>query len=185
MSEIDLLPVGLPPEMMQNWGWFLAFGIGLVRAGNRCHYSVSKGHHNLDVVLRMAVADCGRYRGGTDFPGRQVAGLLPAFAGGDSLRSNRRTVCEKTGDQRRGRDPLHGHVLPDVRAVSTGQLAGDPHAGMGLVHAGRNSSPLCWGFSSWRNGPYQASGRSAFSSESIWCFTAGPGSRWRLLLRRL
>lgn len=33
MKEIDVLTVGIPTEMIQNWGWFLAFGIGLVLLG--------------------------------------------------------------------------------------------------------------------------------------------------------
>jgi uncharacterized membrane protein HdeD (DUF308 family) len=33
MNEIDVLTVGIPTEMIQNWGWFLAFGIGLVLLG--------------------------------------------------------------------------------------------------------------------------------------------------------
>jgi len=33
MNEIDILSVGIPPEMIQNWGWFLAFGIVLVLLG--------------------------------------------------------------------------------------------------------------------------------------------------------
>jgi uncharacterized membrane protein HdeD (DUF308 family) len=33
MSAIDVLVVGISPEMIQNWGWFLAFGIGLVLLG--------------------------------------------------------------------------------------------------------------------------------------------------------
>jgi len=33
MSEIDVLLVRIPNEMIHNWGWFLAFGIGLVLLG--------------------------------------------------------------------------------------------------------------------------------------------------------
>jgi uncharacterized membrane protein HdeD (DUF308 family) len=33
MNEIDILTVGIPHEMIQNWGWFLALGIGLVLLG--------------------------------------------------------------------------------------------------------------------------------------------------------
>jgi uncharacterized membrane protein HdeD (DUF308 family) len=33
MSEIDVLAVGIPHEMIQNWGWFLALGIGLALLG--------------------------------------------------------------------------------------------------------------------------------------------------------
>jgi uncharacterized membrane protein HdeD (DUF308 family) len=33
MSQINVLLVGIPPEMIQNWGWFLALGIGLVLLG--------------------------------------------------------------------------------------------------------------------------------------------------------
>ena len=33
MNEIDILKVGIPTEMIQNWGWFLAFGIGLMLLG--------------------------------------------------------------------------------------------------------------------------------------------------------
>jgi len=33
MSEIDVLIGRIPPEMIQNWGWFLALGIGLVLLG--------------------------------------------------------------------------------------------------------------------------------------------------------
>ncbi|HVO66663.1 MAG TPA: HdeD family acid-resistance protein [Syntrophales bacterium] len=33
MNEIDVLMVKIPPEMIQNWGWFLALGIGLVLLG--------------------------------------------------------------------------------------------------------------------------------------------------------
>ncbi|MGD0058612.1 MAG: HdeD family acid-resistance protein [Verrucomicrobiia bacterium] len=33
MNQIDVLMIGIPPEMIQNWGWFLALGIGLVLLG--------------------------------------------------------------------------------------------------------------------------------------------------------
>lgn len=33
MREINVLLVGIPHEMIQNWGWFLVFGIGLVLLG--------------------------------------------------------------------------------------------------------------------------------------------------------
>jgi len=33
MSQINVLLVGIPPAMIQNWGWFLALGIGLVLLG--------------------------------------------------------------------------------------------------------------------------------------------------------
>ena len=33
MSEMDILMVRIPHEMIQNWGWFLALGIGLVLLG--------------------------------------------------------------------------------------------------------------------------------------------------------
>jgi uncharacterized membrane protein HdeD (DUF308 family) len=34
MSEVDVLMVGIPPEMIQNRGWFLALGSGLVLLGS-------------------------------------------------------------------------------------------------------------------------------------------------------
>jgi len=33
MSEIQVLAVRIPPEMIQHWGWFLALGIGLLLLG--------------------------------------------------------------------------------------------------------------------------------------------------------
>jgi uncharacterized membrane protein HdeD (DUF308 family) len=33
MSEISVLDVRVPAEVIQNWGWFLAFGIGLMLLG--------------------------------------------------------------------------------------------------------------------------------------------------------
>jgi len=33
MSEIQALDVRIPAEIIHNWGWFLAFGIGLVLLG--------------------------------------------------------------------------------------------------------------------------------------------------------
>src|SRR5271165_3666794 len=33
MKEIDVLALGIPAEMIQNWGWFLAFGIALMVLG--------------------------------------------------------------------------------------------------------------------------------------------------------
>ena len=33
MSEISVLDVRVPAEIIHNWGWFLAFGIGLVLLG--------------------------------------------------------------------------------------------------------------------------------------------------------
>lgn len=33
MSGADVLVVGIPPEIVHNWGWFLVFGIGLVVLG--------------------------------------------------------------------------------------------------------------------------------------------------------
>jgi uncharacterized membrane protein HdeD (DUF308 family) len=33
MSEIEALQVRIPPEMVHNWGWFLALGIALVVLG--------------------------------------------------------------------------------------------------------------------------------------------------------
>lgn len=33
MNEIDILTVGIPPEVIHNWGWFLALGIGLMLLG--------------------------------------------------------------------------------------------------------------------------------------------------------
>jgi len=33
MNDTNFLTVGIPSEMVQHWGWFLAFGIGLVLLG--------------------------------------------------------------------------------------------------------------------------------------------------------
>ena len=33
MSEIQTLDVRIPAEIIHNWGWFLAFGIGLALLG--------------------------------------------------------------------------------------------------------------------------------------------------------
>ncbi len=33
MTEVQALSVDVPPEVMRNWGWFLAFGIGIVLLG--------------------------------------------------------------------------------------------------------------------------------------------------------
>jgi uncharacterized membrane protein HdeD (DUF308 family) len=33
MNEINVLVVGIPHEMIQNWGWFMGLGIGLVLLG--------------------------------------------------------------------------------------------------------------------------------------------------------
>jgi len=33
MSEMNVLMVKIPPEMINNWGWFLALGIGLAVLG--------------------------------------------------------------------------------------------------------------------------------------------------------
>ncbi|MGA8992540.1 MAG: hypothetical protein WB500_19525, partial [Rhodoplanes sp.] len=33
MTEIQAVDVRLPVELIHNWGWFLAFGIGLVLLG--------------------------------------------------------------------------------------------------------------------------------------------------------
>ncbi len=33
MTEIQAVDIGLPAQLIHNWGWFLAFGIGLVLLG--------------------------------------------------------------------------------------------------------------------------------------------------------
>jgi hypothetical protein len=33
MTEIQVLDIGVPAEIIQNWGWFLGFGIGLMLLG--------------------------------------------------------------------------------------------------------------------------------------------------------
>ena len=33
MSEIQALDVRIPAEIIRNWGWFLAFGVGLALLG--------------------------------------------------------------------------------------------------------------------------------------------------------
>ena len=33
MSEIQALDIRIPAEIIRNWGWFLAFGVGLVLLG--------------------------------------------------------------------------------------------------------------------------------------------------------
>ena len=33
MNEVQALSVNVPPEVIHNWGWFLAFGIGILLLG--------------------------------------------------------------------------------------------------------------------------------------------------------
>lgn len=33
MSEVQALNIQIPAEVVHNWGWFLAFGIGLALLG--------------------------------------------------------------------------------------------------------------------------------------------------------
>ncbi|MGB7568868.1 MAG: DUF308 domain-containing protein [Chitinivibrionales bacterium] len=33
MNELDVLMIGIPSKIIHNWGWFLAFGIGLALLG--------------------------------------------------------------------------------------------------------------------------------------------------------
>jgi len=33
MNELQVLDIRVPTEIIHNWGWFLAFGIGLVVLG--------------------------------------------------------------------------------------------------------------------------------------------------------
>ena len=33
MTEIQVLDIRVPAEIIHNWGWFLAFGIGLMLLG--------------------------------------------------------------------------------------------------------------------------------------------------------
>ena len=33
MTDIQALDIRIPAEMVHNWGWFLAFGIGLMLLG--------------------------------------------------------------------------------------------------------------------------------------------------------
>ena len=138
MNEINVLMVGIPHEMIQNWGWFMALGIGLGLLGIAALVRsvkatvISMSFFGWLLLIAAGHRDC------AGFHSRKLGRLFPAFAGCGSIRSNRRTVCLEAGDQRRGCDPFHGHVLPYVRAVSTGRLADDSPAGLGLACAERN-----------------------------------------------
>ncbi len=53
LSQIDVMIVRVTPEMIHNWGWFLALGLVLLVLGVACNCSVRDLHGGLDDVLRM------------------------------------------------------------------------------------------------------------------------------------
>jgi hypothetical protein len=61
MGNIQAIEVEIPYEVVQYWGWFLVFGIGLLALGILLG-QVGVGHRRHDVVLRMALGVGLRHR---------------------------------------------------------------------------------------------------------------------------
>jgi hypothetical protein len=61
MGNIQAIEVEIPYEVVQYWGWFLVFGIGLLALGI-LRGQVGVGHRRHDVVLRMALGVGLRHR---------------------------------------------------------------------------------------------------------------------------
>ena len=53
-AAIHGFEVQASPEIVHHWGWFLAFGIGLLALGRRCRHAFRHGYDCLDGVFRMA-----------------------------------------------------------------------------------------------------------------------------------
>ena len=62
MGNIQAIEVQIPREVVQYWGWFLVFGIGLLALGIAAVVRSGVGHSRHDVVLRMALGVGLRHR---------------------------------------------------------------------------------------------------------------------------
>ena len=59
MIEVEALDVRIPAAIIHNWGWFLAFGIGLVLLWDSRDCARRGGHGRLHAVFRLAAGDRG------------------------------------------------------------------------------------------------------------------------------
>ena len=144
IGDIQTLEVQIPREIIQYWGWFLAFGIGVLALGIaavvRAVTATVASMLFFGWLLGVGVRD--RDRPSRD--GGALGRFLSTLAGGDPVRNYRSFDRHEAGDQRRGRDGLYGDVFLDWRAVSTHRLRGDCVAGVGLA-GGRWSHHICAG----------------------------------------
>ena len=54
IGDIQALEVQIPREIIQYWGWFLAFGIGVLVLGIAAVVRCRHSNRRLHAVLRMA-----------------------------------------------------------------------------------------------------------------------------------
>ena len=137
MGNVQALEIQIPHEIVQYWGWFLAFGIGLVALGVAAvARSITATVASMLFFGWLLVIACGIEIAQAVMVGHW-AGFFHHLLARDPLRGNGPVACDEAGDQRRGRDLLHGHVLHDRRAVSADRLVRCYSPGLGLAGAGR------------------------------------------------
>ena len=142
MDNVQALEIEIPREIVHSWGWFLAFGIGLVALGVA---AVGPGYHSsrrLDAVLRMAAADGFRYRSRPSRHGRTLGRLLSPPAGGDPLWGNGRLAGNQAACQRRSERPSSWPCSSSSGGSfrSSAYVCSHP-AGLGMAGAGRRYHP--------------------------------------------
>src|SRR5271167_117292 len=137
MSDSQTLAILMPPELVHYWGWFLAFGIGLVALGvaavARAFTATiaSMLFFGWLLVIAAVIELVQAVMVGA------LGGLLPPFAGRDSVRGDGPVAGDATADQRRGFDLRDRHILPDRRAVRTGRIVRCRSSRLGLAGGGR------------------------------------------------
>ena len=155
MGNIQNLDVQIPHEIIQYWGWFLAFGIALLLLGVVAVFrSVTA-----TIVSMLFFGWLLLFASGIEIAQAVMVGhWVGSLAGRNSVWRYRFDTRNQTSARRRGRDGFHGYVLPDRRGFFN--LSGRPglrcQAGVGRHWT--DSSRLCWVYLFWRNGPLQGFG---------------------------
>jgi len=117
MSDSQTLAILMPPELVHYWGWFLAFGIGLVALGvaavARAFTATIASMLFFGWLLLIAAAIeivqavmVGHW-----------AGFFHHLLAANPLRGDGPAAGDAAADHRRGLDLGHGHILPDWRVV--------------------------------------------------------------------
>ena len=138
IGDIQVLEVQIPREIIQYWGWFLAFGIGVlvlgiaavVRAVTATVASMLFFGWLLVLASGIEIAQAVMVGHWAGFFQHLLAAILFGITG--------LLMVMRPRDQRRGRDGLYGDVFLDWRAVSTCRLGGGCVAGLGLAGGGWN-----------------------------------------------
>ena len=138
MSEIQSLDVRIPAEIIHNWGWFLAFGIGLallgilaiVRAVTATVVSLLFFGWLLVIAAGIEIVQAimvGKW-----------AGLFQHWLGRRPVRGDRCADPVAAAGHRRDFDLADGSVLSGGRPVPIDHSVRDFPAGLGLAHSQRS-----------------------------------------------